>query len=167
VEHSETRVWPVLTGGPVSKTFGDGLLLVGDVAAQTKPTTGGGVILGSLCAVEAARTAAEALEAGDTSARFLSRYERSWRAALEREFSTMLSVRRFLNRIPDDRMDRLFESVKSSGLEPALGGLVEEGDMDMQSGVLRSALGNPGLLRVAVECLGRVALGELRALFNL
>jgi len=79
----------------------------------------------------------------------------------------MLSVRRFLNRIPDDRMDRLFESVKASGLEPALVGLVEEGDMDMQSGVLRSALGNPGLLRVTVECLGRVALGELRALFNL
>jgi digeranylgeranylglycerophospholipid reductase len=94
VEHSESRVWPVLTGGPVSKTFGDGLLLVGDVAAQTKPTTGGGVVLGGLCAVEA-------------------------------------------------------------------------GDMDMQSGVLRSALGNPGLLRVAVECLGRVALGELRAFFNL
>jgi digeranylgeranylglycerophospholipid reductase len=167
IEYSESRVWPVLTGGPVSKTFSDGLLLAGDVAAQTKPTTGGGVILGGLCAVEAARTAAEALEAADTSARFLSRYERSWRAALGREFSTMLSVRRFLNRIPDDRMDRLFESVKASGLEPALGGLVDEGDMDMQSGVLRSALGNPGLLRVAVECLGRVALGELRALFNL
>jgi digeranylgeranylglycerophospholipid reductase len=167
IEHPETRVWPVLTGGPVSKTFGDGLLLVGDVAAQTKPTTGGGVMLGGLCAVEAARAAAEALEAGDASAGFLSRYERSWRAALGKEFSTMLSVRRFLNRIPDDRMDRLFESVKASGLEPALGGLVEEGDMDMQSGVLRSALGNPGLLRVAVECLGRVALGELRALFNL
>ncbi len=167
VEHPETRVWPVLTGGPVSKTYSDGLLLVGDVASQTKPTTGGGVILGGLCAVEAARTAAEALETGDASARFLSRYERSWRATLGKEFSTMLFVRRFLNKIPDDRMDRLFESVKVSRLEPVLGGLVEEGDMDMQSGVLRSALGNPGLLRVAVECLGRVALGELRALFNL
>jgi len=49
VEHSESRVWPVLTGGPVSKTFGDGLLLVGDVAAQTKPTTGGGSSWGPLC----------------------------------------------------------------------------------------------------------------------
>jgi hypothetical protein len=44
---------------------------------------------------------------------------------------------------------------------------VEKGDMDMQSGVLRSALTHPGMARVLVESLGRMALRELRRFFNL
>lgn len=167
VARSQTRMWPVLTGGPVERTFTDGLLLVGDVAGQTKPTTGGGVVLGGLCAIEAARAAAEALEAEDFSAGFISRYERYWKAALGKEFSSMLSVRRFMNKIPDGRMDRLFGSLKRSGLESTLEGLVESGDMDMQSGVLSAVFKSPVLLRVSAEVLGRMALGELRALFNL
>lgn len=167
VECSEPRMWSVLTGGPISKTFSDGLLLVGDVAGQTKPTTGGGVILGGLCAIEAGRTAAEALEEVDFSASFLSRYERSWKATLRKEFSAMLAARRLTNRITDGRMDRLFEALKRAGLEATLEGLVDEEDMDMQSGVLRSALRHPGLLSVLVGSLGRLALMELRGLFNI
>ncbi|TET70993.1 NAD(P)/FAD-dependent oxidoreductase [Candidatus Bathyarchaeota archaeon] len=163
----EPERWPVLTGGPIERTYSDGLLLVGDVAGQTKPTTGGGVILGGLCAIEAAGTACEALEAGDTSSEFLSRYEDRWRGALGGEFSSMLGARRFLNGISDDRMDRIFASLKGAGLESTLERFVDEGDMDMQSGVLRSALTHPGLLKVLAGSLGRLALGELKGLFNL
>ena len=34
------------TTGPVRTTYADNFMMVGDVAGQTKPTTGGGVILG-------------------------------------------------------------------------------------------------------------------------
>jgi len=166
-EYSEPVRWPVLTGGPVDRTFADGLLLVGDVAGQTKPTTGGGVILGGMCAMMAAETAIEALEAGKTSASLLGRYEERWRGALGREFSSMLGARRFLNRTPDDRVDRVFDALKASGLEPVLEKFVEEGDMDLQSGVLRKALAHPGMLRVLGSSLGRLALGELRSLLSL
>lgn len=166
-EHTIPVRWPVLKGGPVAKTYGEGLLLVGDVAGQTKPTTGGGVIFGGLCAVEAAKTVCSALEADDCSAEYLSRYETAWEELLGREFSSMLAARRFADGISDDRMDRLFGSLKSSGLEGTLERLVEEGDMDMQSGVLRSALTHPGMIGVLVSSLGRLALAELRGLFNL
>jgi digeranylgeranylglycerophospholipid reductase len=163
----EPRSWPVLTGGPVERTYGDGILLVGDAAGQTKPTTGGGVIVGGLCAIEAARAVKEAYDTGDFSADSLARYEKAWKAELGDEFSSMLAIRRFLNGIPDDRMDRLFASTKRSSLEPVLEELVEKGDMDMQSGVVRAALTNPSLMRVLVSTLGRMAYGELRGLFNL
>jgi len=166
-EHTIPVRWPVLKGGPVAKTFGEGLLLVGDVAGQTKPTTGGGVIFGGLCAVEAAKTVCSALKADDCSAEYLSRYETAWEELLGREFSSMLAARRFADGISDDRKDRLFGSLKSSGLEGTLERLVEEGDMDMQSGVLRSALTHPGMIGVLVSSLGRLALAELRGLFNL
>jgi len=166
-EHTVPVRWPVLKGGPVAKTYGEGLLLVGDVAGQTKPTTGGGVIFGGLCAMEAAKTVCSALEADDCSAEYLSRYEAAWRELLGREFSAMLAARRFADGIPDGRMDRLFGSLKGSGLESTLKRLVEEGDMDMQSGVLRSALTDPGMIGVLVSSLGRLALAELRGLFNI
>ena len=163
-EFGEPVRWPVLTGGPVDKTYTDGMLLVGDVAGQAKPTTGGGVILGGLCAMEAAKTVSESLEEEDYSADFLSMYEERWRGTLGKEFSSMLGLRRFVNGIPDDRMDRIFASLKGAGLEPTLESFVEEGDMDMQSGVIRKALTHPGLLRVMAGSLGRLALGELREL---
>jgi hypothetical protein len=64
-------------------------------------------------------------------------------------------------------MDHVFDSLKSSGLEPTLERFVEEGDMDVQSGVLRKALTHPGMLRVLVASVGRLAMRELRGLFNL
>jgi geranylgeranyl reductase family protein len=166
-EYGEPARWPVLTGGPVDRTHADGLLLVGDVAGHTKPTSGGGVILGGMCAMIAAETAIQALENDDYSAGFLSRYDQKWKEALGEEFSSMLGMRRLLNSIPDPRMNRIFASVKSAGLEPALEGFIEEGDMDLQSGVLRKALTHPGMLRVMTSSLGRLALGELKELFNL
>jgi geranylgeranyl reductase family protein len=166
-ECGEPERWPVLTGGPIDKTYGEGLLLVGDVAGHTKPTTGGGVILGGMCAMMAAETAIQALEEGDCSAGFLRRYDERWRVALGGEFSSMLGMRRFLNSIPDPRMNRVFASVKSSGLEPTLETFIEEGDMDLQSSVLRKALIHPGMLQVMVSSASRLALGELRDLFNI
>jgi geranylgeranyl reductase family protein len=166
-ECGEPARWPVLTGGPVDKTHGNGLLLVGDVAGHTKPTTGGGIILGGMCAMMAAETAIQALEVGDYSAGFLGRYDERWKKVLGGEFSSMLGIRRFLNSIPDPRMNRIFASVKDAGLEPTLETFIEEGDMDLQSGILKKAFTHSGILRVIASSLGRLALGELRGLFNL
>lgn len=49
-------------------------LLVGDAAGQTKATTGGGIVFGSLCAKEAARACARNLLNGEELS-----YERAWR----------------------------------------------------------------------------------------
>jgi digeranylgeranylglycerophospholipid reductase len=166
-ECSSPRSGVVLTGGPVGQTYGDGVLLAGDVAGQAKATTGGGVILGGLCAIEAGRTAADAIDACDGSAAFLQRYQRAWRGALGGDFSSMLSVRRLLNKMSDRRLDRIFQAVRGEGLEGTIRGLVDVGDMDTQSGVIRASLSNPRLLRLLLRCLGRMALGELRSLFNL
>ncbi len=167
VEASKPRGGLVLTGGPISRTYSGGLLVAGDAAGQTKPTTGGGVVMGGLCAVEAGKTAVEALEAGDTSARFLERYQRAWSSSLGGEFRSMLLSRRLLDRLPDERIDRAFASFKGEGLEGELERLVEEGDMDLQGGVIRAALRDRRLFGIALKAAGRLALGELRALVNL
>jgi len=158
--------WSIITGGPINKTYGEGILLIGDVAGQVKPTTAGGVIMGGLCAVEAAKTTFKALDSGDTSLGQLKLYDDAWRAKLGKEFTTMLQARRIANKISDARMDRLFDAAKKAGLEKTAENLINEGDMDMQSRIIRKAITNPRIIQVGVSALGRILYNELLALLG-
>lgn len=62
---------------PVRAVTG-GLMLVGDAARQVDPLTGGGIINAMTAGKLAATVAIEAINCGDTSARFLGRYEEQW-----------------------------------------------------------------------------------------
>lgn len=103
---------PIPLCGPQTRTYHGGLLIVGDAASQVKPTTGGGVIFGMTCARHAGAIAASAVEAEDNSARFLSAYERCWRAELSREFAVALAARRLFNRMSDRAIDRVFRAAE-------------------------------------------------------
>jgi len=154
----------ICTGPPVDRTAYSELLLAGDVAGQVKATTGGGVVVGGLCAKLAGETAVDALGCGDTCWGRLSEYERLWRSLYERELKTMYAARRLMNRMPDERLNRLLTDLKEAGLEGVLGDLVSRGDMDMQAGVIREAARNPRLLYMLLRGVGVAALGELVSL---
>ncbi|MEM4728065.1 MAG: NAD(P)/FAD-dependent oxidoreductase [Candidatus Bathyarchaeia archaeon] len=153
----------VFTGGPLKRTYGDGIILVGDAAGQTKPTTGGGVILGGLCAIEAGRIAADALERGNTSSSFLRSYQESWRKSLGREFSHMLAARRLFERLSDHQIDNLFRVVKE---EECIGELLKSqlqgADLDMQSGIISLVLKEPWLNMILLKSLGSMALETVK-----
>ncbi len=63
---------------PPTRLVTNGLMLVGDAARQVDPLTGGGIVNAMTAGQIAAQVAAQAIAAGDTSARFLSRYEEEW-----------------------------------------------------------------------------------------
>ena len=105
---------------PLSRTYGERLIAVGDAAGQVKPTSGGGIYYGLLSADIAAATLHEALEDGDLSAKRLARYERGWRKKLGRELRTGYWARRLFERLSNRQLDRLFEIVKRGGIDEAL-----------------------------------------------
>jgi len=154
----------VCAGPPVERAAYSGLLLAGDVAGQVKATTGGGVVMGGLCAKLAGETAADALGCGDTCWGRLSEYERRWRSLYEGELKTMYTARRLMNRLSDERLNRLVSDLKRTGLESVLEELVSRGDMDMQAGVIREAARNPRLLYMLLRGVGAAALSELVSL---
>lgn len=155
----------ICAGGPVSRTVYDGMLLVGDVAGQVKPSTGGGLIIGGLCAGLAGEAVVKALE-GD-NAHALRNYEEEWRKRYGSELRAMLYARRLLNGLDDERLNRVFHAFIEEGLEEKLNALVMEGDMDMQAGVMRKALTDPAILGSLVRSVGRVALGEILSVLGL
>lgn len=156
----------VCTGGPVSKTVYPGLVLVGDVAGQVKPTTAGGVIIGGLCAKLAGETVVKALSIGDSSLSVLGEYENIWRNRYGSELQTMLFLRRILNEFDDERINRMFHVFIEEGLETKLTRLVKEGDMDMQADIIKRAVTNPAILSALARSLGRLAASELFAAFG-
>lgn len=96
---------------PLSETVADRVLVIGDAAGLAKPTTGGGVYYSLLSAELAAAAVGEALEAGDGSARFLSRYQTAWRAALGSEIRTAALFRTFASQLSDAQIDETFRLV--------------------------------------------------------
>jgi digeranylgeranylglycerophospholipid reductase len=107
-------------GGPISKTYADGFLAVGDVASQVKPTTGGGVITGLSCARIAGEVAGQATREDSCYADFLKQYEVKWVHALGFDMKAMLFARKLLNRLSDREIDKLFSAAIKLRLEEAL-----------------------------------------------
>jgi len=135
----------IITGGPIDRTFSDRFIVVGDAAGQVKPTTGGGVILGGLCASIAGRIAAEAVDCGDCATSFLGRYETLWKDELGKDFRLMLLARKVVNRLSDKAMDKLFNAVIEENLQ---GIFSAEGDIDFQSTVILKMLKKKEILGV-------------------
>jgi len=137
---------PITLGGPVSKTYGNGILVVGDAASQVKPTTGGGIVFGMLCAKIAGKIAYEALRKRDFSESFLSLYESLWRRKLGFELAVMLRLRKMLNRLSDDRVDKLLHLCSNLGFESVL---EDVGDVDLQGRTMLRLIRRPkGILPI-------------------
>lgn len=101
---------------PLPRTYADRVLVVGEAAGQVKPTTGGGVYYGLLCADIAAEVLEQALEASDFSAHVLSAYEQKWRAKLNRELVIGYWARTLLANLSNRRIDRLLHLAGKNGL---------------------------------------------------
>ncbi len=104
----------------LKKTYGHRVLAVGDAAGQVKPVTGGGIYFGMLCAELAAQTLHSALQDDNLSSRRLAGYERAWRKSIGSELQTGYWARRIFQRLSDKRMDAIFNTMKSSGIDRAI-----------------------------------------------
>ena len=101
---------------PLPRTYADRVLVVGEAAGQVKPTTGGGIYYGLLCADIAAEVLTKAFEAGDFSAEGLAVYEHKWRARLNRELTIGYWARNLLSGLSNSKIDRLFRLAGKNGL---------------------------------------------------
>lgn len=117
------------------ETFAKGnIALLGDAAGQVKPTTGGGVYMG----MASAKILASAIGRND-----LKMYENEWNLKIRPELEHGLKIRRFLNKLSDSELDRIFGLLQNEKLRSLI---IEHGDMDRPSGLVKAVLGNPKLI---------------------
>jgi flavin-dependent dehydrogenase len=120
---ASAEVRPLYRGiplSPLARTYDERVVVVGDAAGQVKPTTGGGIYYGLLCADIAADNLYRALEADDLSAKSLAGYERDWKDKLGRELTVGHYARKTYEHLNDWHFNRMFDVIKSSGLDEAL-----------------------------------------------
>jgi digeranylgeranylglycerophospholipid reductase len=134
---------PIPLGGPVPKTYSNGLLAVGDAASQVKPTTGGGVIVGLSCSKIAGEVAYEAVKNNDFSETFLSRYQSRWKELVGFDLTVMRQIRKLLNRLSDDKVDKIVDLCARFGVDDVL---EEVGDLDFQGRSLIPMIKHPTTL---------------------
>jgi digeranylgeranylglycerophospholipid reductase len=128
-----------------SRTYGDRVLLVGDAALQTKPTTGGGIYTSLVAARHAAEVADGALRAGELGEEHLSAYHDAWRREIGTELDRGLDVREAFIRMGDWQLDRLVELLGQPILRPIIS---RYGDIDFPSRMFGRLLNLVPLLRV-------------------
>lgn len=128
--------------GIVDRTVAAGALLVGDAAGQTKPTSGGGIYIGGLCARIAGEVGAQAVLSGDFSIDALRGYERRWREEIGFDLQFGMVAHRTLAKLSDNDIDRIFAVIE----RPAVKDLIEqEGDIDYPRHLAKAFLKRPDL----------------------
>jgi geranylgeranyl reductase family protein len=139
----QTAFHPLTLGGPISRTHLDGFLAVGDVASQVKPTTGGGLIFGLSCGRVAAEVIHEALGRNDFSSNFLITYQRQCEKILGLDVKFMLTVRKMLSGMSDEKIHKAITLCKKLNLNKTLRNVK---DIDFQGKSLLYLLRSPRIL---------------------
>ena len=134
---------PIPVMGPIPKTYSNGFLAVGDSASQVKPTTGGGVIFGLTCAKIAGEVAFDSIKNNNFSEQFLSIYQKKWKRLLDFDLSTMLKIRRILNRISDKKIDKIIRLCSKFKIDELL---EKFGDLDFQGRSIIPMIKYPGIM---------------------
>jgi digeranylgeranylglycerophospholipid reductase len=140
----------ITLGGPIPKSYWNGFLAVGDAASQVKPSTGGGIIFGMMCADIAAKVVHEALRRNDFSWRFLSAYQRKCEEKLSFDASFMLRIRKMLDAVPDDKIDDGIAFCTKLGLDKVIDKFE---DLDFQGMSFLRLLRNPKMVTALIYFL--------------
>jgi digeranylgeranylglycerophospholipid reductase len=144
--------------GVVERFVGEGLIATGDAAGHGSTLVGEGIRFAIYSGQMAGAVAGEAVRAADTSAAYLMRYEREWRARFGREMEISYLVNQRIARWSDESWDDGVEML--ARLSPSQAAQLLRGDYSagLLLGVLRR---NPSLLRTGARKFFDVALGRL------
>ncbi|MCP8318513.1 MAG: geranylgeranyl reductase family protein [Candidatus Methylarchaceae archaeon HK01B] len=121
-------VSPIYVGGASENFIHGNIVVVGDAAGQTKPTTGGGIFTGGVGGLLAGRAVLNSLLLNDPSA--LREYEVEWRRIFRKEFMVMSQARKIYEKLENERIERLFKTIASSNI---LERLEDKADFDYHS----------------------------------
>ena len=139
LENVETirKIGATVPLGALKKTFESNVMLVGDAAAQVKPTSGGGIYTGLLCANHCAHVAIKALNKNDFSSHRLKEYHRLWSADIGRDLSLGMRFRTIFKNLNDEQLDKYVKKFQNQKITEII---TEYGDIDYPSKLVKPLL---------------------------
>ncbi|MGZ7160678.1 MAG: geranylgeranyl reductase family protein [Methanobacterium sp.] len=125
-------------------------ILIGDAASQIKPTTGGGLVIGFICAKMAAEDVVEAIKSDDFS--LLNNYQKRYKKKFENELKMQLKVQKTFESLTNSDLDSMFAKLKEKGAEKIIS---KYGDIDSQSPLVKEMLKTGMLFSILPKLLSR------------
>jgi len=129
--------------GPLDRFSRDGLLVAGDAGGQGSTLVGEGIRFAIYSGQMAGSIAAEAVKAGDTSAAFLGRFDKQWRARFGRDMDIAYMINKHIANYSDDQWDNALNLMKR--LTPTQVAQALRGDFSVGL-IMRVLARNPGLV---------------------
>lgn len=132
--------------GGLKKTFDANVMLVGDAAAQVKPTSGGGIYPGLLCAQHCSSVAVDALKKDNFNIQTLKKYHKLWTADIGRELFLGMKFRKIFKNLTDKQMDKYIVKFQNPKITDVIS---KYGDIDYPSKLVKPLLKKaPTLLKL-------------------
>jgi digeranylgeranylglycerophospholipid reductase len=129
--------------GPVEHFSRDGLLLAGDSGGHGSTLVGEGIRFAIYSGQLAGQVAAEAVKAGDTSAKALGRFDKQWRSRFGRDMDISYLINKHIANYTDEQWDSGLDLLKR--LTPSQAAQTLRGDYT--AGLFMGILArNPGLV---------------------
>lgn len=139
---------PIWIKGPIDNFIEDKKIIVGDAAGQAKPTTAGGIYSSGMGGIMAGKAISKFLESGEQSD--LKEYQTKWLEKFGKEFERQVFARKILERLDNQTINKLFESVTPEILKE----ISEKDDFDFHTGSIVKLLGLKRSLKTAQTLLG-------------
>ena len=134
---------PIWIKGPIKSFVSKNIVTVGDAAGQSKPTTAGGIYSCGMGGIYAGRTISKFLSTENEN--ILKEYQKLWNKKFGKEFEKQLVARKILERLDNDSIDKLFESITPKILEE----ISKKDDFDFHTSSIVRLLGAKGSFKAA------------------
>ena len=147
---------PIWIKGPIENFVSDKVIVIGDAAGQSKPTTAGGIFSCGMAGIYAGQAIAKFLKSEKKSD--LAEYEKKWRQKFGKEFEKQSFARKLLERLDNQTVNKLFESITPEIVKD----ISEKDDFDFHTGSIVKLLGMKGSIKTAQTIIG----GEIKKLLS-
>jgi flavin-dependent dehydrogenase len=132
--------------GPLKRTTISNVFLVGDAAAQVKPTSGGGIYPGLLCAKHCISVTLDALEHCNFNNKILRKYHKLWTSEIGKELIFGMMFRKIIKNFDDNMMDKYLNKINN---EKSIDIINKNGDIDYPSKLALPLIKkNPSLIKL-------------------
>ena len=134
---------PIWVKGPIEKFVSNNVVVIGDAAGQSKPTTAGGIFSCGMGGIFAGKAIAKFLDSGDQ--KDLEEYQQKWKEKFGKEFEKQILARKILERLDNDTINKLFDSITPEVLKE----ISEKDDFDFHTSSIIKLLGVKGSFKAA------------------
>ena len=134
---------PIWIKGPIDNFVSNNVVIVGDAAGQSKPTTAGGIFSCGMGGILAGKAISNLLDSGNK--KDLNEYQKKWSEKFGKEFEKQLLARKILERLDNETIDKLFDSVTPEILNE----ISSKDDFDFHTSSIIKLLGVKGSFKAA------------------